>query len=72
MSDLRHRWGETVRFHHKTEQPCARCEMVKVGRHEWQAGREIYWTEYWRNLERIDAQGKTPTCDARLEQGRDA
>ena len=64
----RHRWGEKVRFAQKTKQECARCETVKVTRHEWQAGREIYWTEYWRDLERIDADGATPPCDARCEQ----
>jgi hypothetical protein len=62
----RHRWGEKQRFEHKSEQQCARCEMVKVGRHEWQAGRPIYWTEYWRDLEQVNQDGKTPPCDARL------
>ena len=66
---LRHRWGEKAHFAHKTEQQCARCETVKVTRHEWQAGREVYWTEYWCDLDRIDQDGKTPPCDARLEQG---
>jgi hypothetical protein len=68
MPRNRHRWGEKVRFAQKTEQECTRCETVKVARHEWQAGREIYWTEYWRDLERIEAAGATPPCDARCEQ----
>jgi hypothetical protein len=67
MTSARHRWGEKVRFPHKSEQQCARCETVKVGRHEWRAGADVYLTEYWRDEERIDADGKTPPCDARCE-----
>jgi hypothetical protein len=68
MTSTRHRWGDKVRFEHKTEQQCARCEVVRVTRHEWERGREIFWTEFWRNLDRVDdASGKTPPCDGRLE-----
>ena len=44
-----------------------RCEMVKVTRHEFEGGREIYWTEYWRDLDQINSE-LTPLCDARLEK----
>jgi hypothetical protein len=70
MTSIRHRWGEKVRFEHKTEQQCPRCETVKVTRHEWQSGKPIYWTEFWRDLERVDQDGKTPLCDARHEMVR--
>jgi hypothetical protein len=62
----RHRWGEAERLPHKTERQCPRCEMVKVTRHEFEAGREIYWTEFWRDEEQI-VMAATPPCDARLE-----
>ncbi|WP_316158488.1 MULTISPECIES: hypothetical protein [unclassified Bradyrhizobium] len=62
MNSPRHRWGDKVRFVNKTEQQCLRCDVVKVGRQEWQGDRSIYWTEYWRELERIDRAGKTPPC----------
>ncbi|MGY3527712.1 hypothetical protein ACVISU_000480 [Bradyrhizobium sp. USDA 4452] len=64
----RHRWGEKVRFPLKTEQSCLRCDIVKVGRHEFEGGRDQYWTEYWRDEERIRCDA-TPPCDARLELG---
>jgi hypothetical protein len=62
----RHRWGDKVHFAHKSEQQCTRCETVKVTRHESEGGRDVYWTEFWRDLEKIEADG-TPPCDARLE-----
>ena len=62
MSGTRHRWGVKARFEHKTEQECGRCGIVKVSRNEWQAGRNLYWTEYWRNLERIDTNSRAPRC----------
>lgn len=68
MTSTRHRWGEKVRFLNKTEQECVRCEMVKVGRREAQGGHDLYWTEFWRDEERIDDGGHTPPCDFRCEQ----
>ncbi len=68
MSSARHRWGEKVRFDHKTEQQCIHCETVKVGRHEWQASGEVHWTEFWRREERIDHDGRTPPCKSPSEQ----
>jgi hypothetical protein len=65
MTSTRHSWGEKVRFAHKTEQQCRRCEMVKVTRHEFEAGRDVYWTEFWRDVEQIKTD-VTPRCDARL------
>lgn len=62
----RHRWSDKVRFPLKTEQCCQRCDMVKVGRHEFEGGRDRYWTEYWRDEKRVHCGG-TPLCDARLE-----
>lgn len=66
----RHKWGEKLRFPlaNKSEQQCTRCETVKVGRREYPGGREVYWTEFWRDEARIAVEpGKTPPCDARLE-----
>jgi hypothetical protein len=42
---------------------------VKASRHEFEGGRDLHWKEYWRNLDRIDKDGKAPPCDARLESG---
>ena len=67
MTSLRHKWGDPARLQHKTERECSRCEIVKVTRHEWERGRDLYWTEFWRDLERVDENGETPPCDARLE-----
>lgn len=68
-----HRWGEKVRFPlaNKSEKACLRCDVVKVGRHESQAGREVHWHEFWRDGERIRCDA-TPPCDARLEQAAEA
>ena len=66
MISTRHRWGEKARCTHKTERQCFRCEMVKTTWHEHEGGRDVYWTEYWRDLELVGRE-KTPPCDARLE-----
>jgi hypothetical protein len=60
----KHRWGDKQTISpHKTERECLNnCGIVKVGRHEWQGGREIHWTEFWRSLERIEGTG-TPVCE---------
>ncbi|WP_315759324.1 hypothetical protein [Bradyrhizobium sp. SZCCHNRI2007] len=68
MTSTRHRWGDKARFINKTEQQCSRCEMVKVGRREVEGGHDVYWTEFWRDEERIDDGGLTPPCDFRCEQ----
>lgn len=57
----RHRWGEKVRFPNKTEQQCIQCGLVKVGRHEVEGGRDRYWTEFWRGLDRVTCEA-TPPC----------
>jgi len=67
MTSTRHRWGDKDRLAHKTEQQCKRCDMVKVTRHEFEGGREIYWIEFWRDCEQIECEA-TPPCDARLER----
>lgn len=59
----RHRWGDKVTFPHKTERDCANCGLVKVTRRENEGGRDIYWTEFWRDGERIECDG-TPVCEA--------
>lgn len=59
---MNHRWGEPVRFLHKTERSCLRdgCEAVKVSRHEG----DEHWVEFWRDGERIDREdGRTPPCE---------
>jgi hypothetical protein len=66
MISTRHRWGDKARLPHKTEQQCTRCGMVKTTRHEHEGLRDLYWTEYWRDLELVGRE-KTPPCDARLE-----
>lgn len=61
MTARRHSWGLPTRFAHKTERSCLNgCAIVKVTRHE--GGR--HWVEFYRDLERIDAGGKTPPCEA--------
>ena len=56
----RHSWGLPQRFTHKTERACLNgCGIVKVTRHEGDA----HWVEFWRDLERIDVDGKTPACE---------
>lgn len=67
LTSKRHRWGDPVRFEHKTERQCGRCETVKVTRHEFEGGRDRYWTEFWRDQEQIVCES-TPFCDARLER----
>lgn len=61
----RHKWGEPERFQFKTERQCARCELVRVTRHDDPQGRP--WQEFWRDLEQISGD-HTPPCDARLER----
>jgi hypothetical protein len=41
--------------------------MVKVTRHEFEGGRDIYWTEFWRDEDQIQTD-MTPLCDARLDR----
>jgi hypothetical protein len=69
MTSTRHRWGTPGRLQHKFERQCSRCALVKVTRHEWENGRDLYWTEFWRDLDRVDKAGETPVCDARLMAG---
>lgn len=53
----RHRWGDPVRFEHKTERTCIHCGMRKVTRKE----PPQFWTEFWRDLEKIETES-TPPC----------
>lgn len=66
-ASTRHRWSDKVRFLHKTEQQCSRCDVVKVVHHQAEGMKDIYWTEYWRDEEKIDCADATPACDARCE-----
>lgn len=64
----RHRWPkEGTTFQNKTERECLNgCGIVKVTRHEFEGGRDVYWTEFWRGLDRIEGAG-TPACAPVLE-----
>lgn len=58
----RHKYGEPVRFLHRTERACVRCDVVKVTRHD--AGTTAPpWVEFWRGGEVIRTL-RTPTCEA--------
>lgn len=61
----RHSWPkEGTTFPNKTERECLNgCGIVKVTRHESEGGRDVYWTEFWRGLDRIECEG-TPACEA--------
>ena len=60
---MRHRWGEKVVFPHKSERECRNgCGIVKVGRSESEGGRAVYWSEFWRDGEKIGCAG-TPVCE---------
>lgn len=59
----RHRWADKVAFPNKTERECLNgCGIVKVTRHEFEGGRDLYWTEFWRGLDRIECAG-APACE---------
>jgi len=61
---MKHRWGDKIYFPlaGKTECECRNgCGIVKVSRHECEGGRELHWTEFWRDAERIEGSG-TPAC----------
>ena len=59
----RHRWGaKTLVTPNKSECECLNgCGIVKVSRRESEGGRGVYWTEFWRGLDRIECDG-TPPC----------
>ena len=65
----RHRWGEKTPISpSKTERECLNgCRTIKVTRHEFEGGKEIHWTEFWRDCERIEGEG-TPVCEPVMEQ----
>jgi hypothetical protein len=62
----RHRWGDKIPITpNKTECECQNgCGIVKVSRHECEGGRDVYWTEFWRGLDRIEGEG-APACDGK-------
>lgn len=64
MTYTRHRWGDPVRFPHKTERQCLKCPIVKVTRHEVDGVRETHWVEFWRGLDQVEGKA-TPPCVAR-------
>lgn len=61
---MKHRWGEkTIINPNKTERECENgCGIVKVTRHESEGGRDVHWTEFWRDCGRIEGEG-TPVCE---------
>jgi len=62
----RHRWADKVVFPNKSERECLHCGLVKVSRREFEGGRDVYWTEFWRGLDRIECDG-TPACEPARE-----
>lgn len=61
----RHRWPKdgTVISPNKTERECRNgCGIVKVTRHETEGGKDLHWPEFYRELDRVDVDGKTPPC----------
>lgn len=60
-----HRWGEKNPLLHKSERECLNgCGIVKVTHHQVEAGRDIYWTEFYRGLDKIAGAGeRTPVCE---------
>lgn len=59
---MKHRWGEALRLLHKTDRECINCGLVKTTRHEFEGGREVIWTEFWRGLDKIESDA-TPACE---------
>ncbi|WP_375782889.1 DUF1643 domain-containing protein [Bradyrhizobium sp. Pha-3] len=60
---MNHRWGDPVRFPHKTEHECLNgCRTIKVTRHESEAARDVVWPEFWRDGEKIEGDS-TPECE---------
>jgi len=59
----RHRWGEPLGLLRKTDRECINCGLVKTTRHEFEAGRAVYWIEFWRGLDQLDATTGTPVCE---------
>lgn len=65
LKNKTHRWSEKkIISLHKSESCCLNpgCNIVKVSRHEFEGGRELHWTEFWRGLDRIEGKG-TPRCE---------
>lgn len=62
MSTQRHQWADKVVFPNKSERECLFCGLVKVSRREFEGGRDVYWTEFWRGHDRIECAG-TPACE---------
>lgn len=59
----RHHWADKVVVSaNKSERECLICGVVKASRREFEGGRNIYWTEFWRGLDRIECEG-TPPCE---------
>ena len=64
----RHRWPKdaTIISPNKSERECLNgCGTIKVTRHEWEGGNFActHWTEFWRGLDRVDVEGRTPVCE---------
>jgi hypothetical protein len=66
---MKHRWPKlpTIISPNKSERECQNgCGIVKVSRHEYPAGsvHGTHWQEFWRGLDRVDVDGRTPVCEA--------
>lgn len=64
----KHRWPAqgTVISPHKTERECCNgCGIVKVTRHETEGAKDLHWPEFYRGLDRVDVDGRTPACPGR-------
>lgn len=63
----KHQWADKVVVSpNKTERECLACGLVKASRREFEGGRDIYWVEFWRGLDRVKCDG-TPPCEPTAE-----
>lgn len=63
----KHHWADKVVVSpNKSERECLACGIVKASRREFEGGRDIYWVEFWRGLDRVECHG-TPPCEPAAE-----
>ncbi len=62
---MKHRWGDRrVINANKTERECQNgCGIVRVTRHETDGPRDVHWVEFWRGLDQLGDDGRTPVCE---------
>lgn len=61
---MKRKWGDKVRFDHKTEQQCVNCKIVKAVHHEPHGAFTRDRTEFWQGEEQVHGDGRTPVCEA--------